>query len=211
MTGLSTSPMVAKGAILALAPGTPAPKVVVVFQYNPAEITRDLRPNTGKEGGATGEQLRLSGPPTETITISIDIDAVDQLERSDPVAAQYGIGPSLAALELLLYPKSATAIADAALGAQGMLEIVPEEAPLALLSWNTNRILPVRIESLNIEEQSFDAGLNPIQATVKLSVRVLNYNDLGAGSDGGKVFLAQQMRLERMAGLAGAGAAVRSS
>jgi len=147
--------------------------------------------------------------PPETISISIDIDAVDQLALGDPNAAQYGIGPSLAALELLLYPKSATAIADAALGAAGMLEIVPQEAPLALLSWNNNRILPVRIETLNIDEQAFDASLNPIQATVKLSVRVLNYNDLGAGSEGGKMFLAQQIRLERMAGLGGFGAAAR--
>jgi len=209
VTGLSTSPLVQKGAILALAPGSPSPTVVVVFQYNPNEITRDLKPNAGKEGGAPGEQLRLSGPPTETISISIDIDAVDQLALGDPNAAQYGIGPSLAALELLLYPKSATAIADAALGAAGMLEIVPQEAPLALLSWNNNRILPVRIETLNIDEQAFDASLNPIQATVKLSVRVLNYNDLGAGSEGGKMFLAQQIRLERMAGLGGFGAAAR--
>jgi hypothetical protein len=206
---LSTSPAVRKGAILALAPGSPAPRVVAVFQYNPFEVTRDLKPNTGKEGGSLGEQLRLSGPPTETITLSIEIDAVDQLAAGDATAAQYGVSPSLAGLELLLYPQSSTAISDAALGAEGMLEVVPEEAPLALLSWNANRILPVRIESLTIDEQAFDANLNPIQATVKLSLRVLNYHDLGTASDGGKVFLAQQKRLEQLAGLSGAGGVVR--
>jgi hypothetical protein len=210
VTGLSISPKVAKGAILAIGAGDATPYVVVVFQYNPSEITRELKPNAGKEMGARGEQLRLSGPPTETISLSVEIDAVDQLAKGDATAAEYGIAPWLAALELLLYPRSATAIADDALAAEGMVEVVAPQAPLALLSWSAHRILPIRIESLSIDEQAFDTALNPIQATVKFSVRVLNYNDLGTTSDGGKVFLAQQQRLELMAGLSGAGTAAGS-
>src|SRR5262245_18515454 len=144
MTGFSGSPKVFKGAIVGLDPLKPLASVVV-FQYNPEKVTRRLSPKTGAEGGAEGEALRLSGPPEETFTLDIEIDAVDQLASGDPIAASMGIAPQLASLEMMFYPASGLVIANEALALAGLIEVVPPEAPLALLVWSPTRVLPVRI------------------------------------------------------------------
>ena len=46
-----------------------------------------------------------------------------------------GVYPPLAALEMLLYPKSATVIANNALAQIGNIEIIPPEAPMTLFVW----------------------------------------------------------------------------
>ena len=112
---------------------------------------------------------------------------------------QSGIAPELASLELMLYPKSTLVIANAALTLAGLIEIVPPEAPLALLVWGTARVLPVRLSELSITEEAFDPALNPIRAKVHFSVEVLTYDDLGIASIGGALSLAQQIVKEGMA------------
>lgn len=198
MTGFSGSPQVMKGAIVGLDPMNPVASVVV-FQYNPDTVTRRLTANTGSPGGAEGEVLRLAGPPEETLTFDVEIDAVDQLERDDPTTKMIGIAGQLASLELLLYPKSAVVITNAALAAAGVVEVVPPEAPLALLVWGPKRVLPIRISEFSIAEEAFDPALNPIRATVSLTVRVLTYDDLGLLSVGGGLYFAQQVAKEVMA------------
>jgi hypothetical protein len=144
--------------------------------------------------------LRLEGPPEETISISeLEIDATDQLERSDPIAATMGIYPQLSALEMLFYPKSALVIANTILLAAGTLEMIPPEAPLTLFIWGIKRVLPVQITSLSITEEEYDPGLNPIRATVDLSMRVLTYQDFPVTDPAYYVFLAHQVVKETMA------------
>jgi hypothetical protein len=41
--------------------------------------------------GDPGEALRLTGPPKETITLSIEIDAADQLEEANIAAKERNI------------------------------------------------------------------------------------------------------------------------
>lgn len=205
MTGFPGSPKVAKGALIGLDPINPRASVVV-FQYNPETVTRRLTANTGQAGGAEREQLRLTGPPEENVSFDIDIDAVDQLAAGDPTAQRQGVAPVLASLELLLYPKSALVVANAALSLLGLVEVVPPEVPLALLVWSPTRVLPVRLTDFSITEQAFDQALNPIQAKVSLSLRVLNYDDLGLASAGGALFLAHQIAKEDMATVNGANA-----
>ena len=53
--------------------------------------------------------------------------------------------PTLASLEMLLYPKSALVIANEVLAAVGIIEVIAPEAPLALLVWGAKRTLPVRV------------------------------------------------------------------
>jgi hypothetical protein len=108
----------------------------------------------------------------------------------------------LAALELLLYPPSALAIANENLALAGIIEVVPAVAPLCLFVWGPQRVLPVRIDQIAITEELFDQNLNPIQAKVTLSLQVLTYQDLGFASVGGAIFLGQQMAKESMAGQA---------
>lgn len=199
MTTFPGSPKLQKGAIIGLDPANPLASVVI-FQYNPDTLTRTLTPQTTSSSDASrSEVLRLKGPPQETISLDIEIDATDQLEKADSNALSMGIYPALAALEMLLYPKSALVIANEVLAAVGIIEIIPPEAPLALFVWGVKRVLPVRLTSFSITEQAFDPNLNPILAKVSLGMRVLNYMDLGLLSVGGALFMAHQVAKEVMA------------
>jgi hypothetical protein len=192
---------VSKGALIGLDPLKPVASVVV-FQYNPEKVTRAIKPKAGGAGdGAAGEAMRIAGPPEETFSLDIEIDAVDQLAVGDPVAAAMGIAPQLASLEMMLYPASGLVIANEALAAAGLIEVVPPEAPLALLVWSPTRVLPVRLTEMSVAEEAYDPLLNPIQAKVTVSLRVLTYDDLGLLSVGGGLFMVHQIAKEVMAGL----------
>jgi len=198
MTSFPGSPRVLKGAIIGMDPLNPLASVIV-FQYNPDTLTRTLTAQAAGEGGDTAEVLRLKGPPRETIKLDVEIDAADQLEKAEGNATAMGLHPTLASLEMLLYPKSAAVIANEALAAFGMIEVLPPEAPLTLFAWGVKRIVPVRLTELTITEEAFDAALNPIRARVSLGVRVLTYQDLGLASPGGALFMAHQVAKEVMA------------
>ncbi len=202
MTSFSGSPRLQKGAIIGLDPLNSMASVIV-FQYNPETLSRTLNIQAG--GTNKGEALRLSGPPEETISLDLIFDAADQLEQAKFPATSMGVYPALASLEMLLYPKSTLVIANEVLSALGIIEIVPPEAPLTLFVWGAKRVLPVRITQFSITEESFDPNLNPIHAKVKLTLHVLNYQDLGMLSFGGSLFVAHQVVKEVMATIGSAG------
>jgi hypothetical protein len=187
---------------------------VIVFQYNPETLTRTLTGNTKADPRKTEQQaevLRLIGPPTEEIRLEIELDATDQMEKADPLALETGIHPTLASLEMLLYPKSVTVILKEVLVRAGLLEVVGPQQPLTLFVWGAKRVLPVRLSQMTITEEFFDPQLNPIRAHVNLGLRVLNYRDLGLASVGGAIFLAHQIAKETMATLAGLGTVASGS
>jgi hypothetical protein len=193
------SPRLLKGAIIGYDIANPLASVVV-FQYNPDTLTRRLEPRTmGGTEGDKSEALRLTGPPKETITVSIEVDAADQLEAADPLAVVSGVTPPLAALEMLLYPKSSTVIANAVLAQIGNIEIIPPEAPMTLFVWGPARVLPVRITSFSITEEAFDTALNPIRAKVDLTMYVLSYSDLKTTHPGYSLFMIHQIAKEVLA------------
>ena len=202
MTGFPRSPRVQKGAIIGLDPVNPLASVII-FQYNPEELKRTLTARAAGENADTSEALRLEGPPKEKIDITIDIDAADQLEQGDALAGELGVHPTLASLEMLLYPKSALVIANEVLKAAGVIEVIPPEAPLTLFVWGIKRVLPVRITSLTVTETHFDPTLNPIVASVSLSMDVLTYHDLGMLSVGGALYMGHQIIKEVMATIGG--------
>lgn len=213
MSTFPGSPKTQKGAIIGLDPFNPLASVVV-FQYNPDTLTRTLTAKTVGGTAAQGEALRIAGPPTENITVNIEVDAADQLEKADGITTTMGLYPTLSSLEMLLYPKSALVIANEVLANVGMIEIVPPEAPLTLFIWGIKRVVPVRLTTFSITEEAFDTNLNPIRAKVNLGLRVLNYQDLGLLSVGGALFMAHQVIKEVMAtvgGVATIGASVSAS
>ncbi len=208
MTSFPGSPRLLKGAIVSLDKFNPQSSVVV-FQYNPDTMSRSLSPRTPKTYGkedksSPQEAFRITGPPEETISLKIEIDATDQLETANPIAIEFGIYPQLAALEMLLYPKLTTVLSNQALTKTGTLEVIPMELPLALFVWGNKRTLPVRLESLSIEEQAFDVNLNPIRAEISLSLKVLSYSDLEFGSKGSSLFMAHHMQKQLLAAKASA-------
>src|SRR5579862_1380752 len=199
MTTFPGSPRLLKGALVGIDLFNPLASLIV-FQYNPETMTRRLQAQTlgGGEGNRT-EALRLKGAPIETITLDVEIDATDQLEKADGVATSLGIYPQLSALEMLIYPKSAVVIANTALMALGTIEVVPPVAPFTLFVWGPKRVLPVRLSDFSIAEEAYDVNLNPIRAKVSLGLRVLSYNDLSVLDPGYYVFLAHQVAKEAMA------------
>lgn len=210
MTTFPGSPKLTKGAIIGLDPMNPLASVII-FQYNPNQLSRQLQARSAGQGGAQTEALRLSGPPTETISISeLEINAIDQLEKGDPLTTTMGIYPQLSALEMLLYPKSATVITNTILLAAGTIEIIPPEAPLILFIWGAKRVLPVRISGFTINETQYDPDLNPIAAKLNLSMNVLGYNDFSVTHPGYHLFLAHQVVKETMAVIGSVGSAAAS-
>lgn len=203
MTPSPASPRMAKAAILSIDPITQQTKSIKL-QYNPEEISRSLTPRIkgGGEGGGRSEVMRIEGVPQETITLKVEIDAVDQLNKGDHSAGQMGIYPQLSALELLVYPSNASVISAKDLLSRGTMEILPPMAPLTLFFWGPNRIVPVKLTSITINETYHDANLNPISAEVSLSMQVLSYSDLPSEHPGFFKFQTHHIMKEGMAKLA---------
>lgn len=200
MTTFPNSPRLIKGALVGVDIFNPLASVAV-FQYNPDTMTRRLeaRSTGGGETSDRSEAFRLTGPPKETITLSIEVDATDQLEQANPITIVSGISPTLAALEMLLYPKSVSVIANAVLAQAGNIEIIPPEGPLTLFVWGPTRVLPVRVTGFSITEEAYDPLLNPIRAKVDLTLHVLSYMDLKIANPGYTLFMAHQIAKEVMA------------
>lgn len=198
MSAFPGSPRLLKGALVSVDPLVPVPNVVV-FQYNPDTMTRKLEPRAVAAEGDRGEAYRLTGAPKETISLTVEIDATDQLEQANSLTTTVGIYPTLAALEILLYPKSATVIANDILALIGTIEVIPVQGPMTLFVWGPQRILPVRLTSMSITEEAHDPQLNPIRAKVELSLTVLSYQDLSITDPAYTLFLAHHVVKEVMA------------
>lgn len=198
MTSFPNSPRLIKGALIGIDLFNPLASVVV-FQYNPDTMTRRLEPRMASGDGERGEAFRLAGPPKETITLSVEVDATDQLEEDNVLAVASGVSPTLAALEMMLYPKSALVIANTILAAFGTIEVIPAEGPMILFVWGPTRVLPVRLTGLTITEEAYDTLLNPTRAKVELSLSVLSYNDLKLTSPGNALFMVHQITKEVLA------------
>lgn len=193
------SPRIFKGALVAYQLPELLPKVIV-FQYNPEQLTRSLQPRTAS-GGGRGDANRTDGPPEETISLSVEINAADQLETRDPVTTVVGLHPVLAALEGLMYPAFPIVVTNQVLSQVGSAVILSEPAPLALFIWGPARVLPVRVESLSITEQAFDTLLNPILAKADLSLKVLTYRELEITNPGYWVYMTSFAQKEVMGAL----------
>jgi len=201
MTTFPGSPKLLKGGLVLIDPGSSAVLRVIALQYNPVTLSRSLKVKSlgGEGAGNRSEALRLTGPPVETFTLEAEIDATDQLEIGDATAGEVGIHPQLAALEIMIYPRSADLLANDAMAASGTLEIAPMQAPLTLFVWGKERVLPVRLTSFSITEEAFDPNLNPLRAKVSLGLRVLTVDDLGFDHKGGSLFIVHHQAKERLA------------
>jgi hypothetical protein len=204
--GYSQSPKLLKGAIIQFAAPmlVPIPHVII-FQYNPETLTRTLTPWSPIERERdeemnliplnTKQLTALAQPydPDENFTVTLELDATDALEEpaSHPIAVATGVADRIAALEMLLYPPSESALGgllgvsvDISIGGSGLTTgteafIAKRKAvPVVLFFWGPGRIVPVRITSFQVEEQAFSPILYPIRARVNLGMRVLDENDL---------------------------------
>lgn len=201
------SPRFCKGALVVYdsqAPGPPPQ--LIVFQYNPEQVKRKLENRAAKsKPGANAKEdvLRVEGPPKESITLSIVLNAADQLAepQQNQTVVDWGLHPALATLEMLLYPSTFRVLQNEALSQGGAAQIKPADLPLTLLVWGKSRVVPVKVDSFSITEEAFDQALNPIQAKVELGLTVLSYMELDKKSQGRDIYLSYQKQKETLAQL----------
>ena len=108
-TGLKNSPRLVKGALVQLIEDIVGvlPNIIP-FQYNPNKLQHQLTPWDPFEVDQTqrGSQAPNVQPfePKESFTLSLELDAADDLEDSDPVTTVVGVSDRLAALKKLVLP-----------------------------------------------------------------------------------------------------------
>jgi hypothetical protein len=200
MSGLTTAARPLKGGLALVDPASGVLKRLIVLQYTPEKLSRKLQPATAP-AGSRSEPLRLTGPAVETITLEAELDAADQLEFPDanPATVENGLYPTLSALELVLHPSTAQLETNNQLMNLGTLEIVPSESALVLFVWGKNRILPVRITDLGVNEEEFAPSLVPIRARVSLAMRVLSTSDFQFSHRGSALFMNHLAQKESLA------------
>lgn len=173
------------------------PLNIVVFQFNPESITRTLNLPAANTSGDPERAARrrefgqLAAPPLESFEITAHFSAADDLGKGGAASAiprVFGVGPQIAALEKMAYPSAGLisgligaaidAVGDAlGLGGDdaGATRGVPRQpAPRILFIWGPSRVVPVRIKSMVVAEQQYDALLNPVQAEVRIGLEIPN-------------------------------------
>lgn len=201
MTGFPRSPKLTQSGLVLIDPESGAVDRIITLQYAAETLQRSLEVQSIADEPDRSQPLRLTGPAVETITFDAELDATDQLEKPKdfPDATDAGLFPVLSALETMLHPTSVQLERQNAQGAAGSFEITPAQTPLAIFVWSKHRIVPVRLTSLSITEEYFDANLNPIRAKVSLSLRVLSVDDLGFGQRSSGLFMAYLQSKEGLA------------
>jgi hypothetical protein len=180
---------------------------IILFQYNPETLTHTWTPAasaapTGQAAGpGAANPLAVTGDPGEEFSFTISLDAqdiiADGLPPAQALAEVSGIYPTLAALEMLLFPSTSTGGSALALASSvggsllggsssGVSRSVPVSVvPTVLFIWGPGRILPVRVTSLRVTEKLFDGTLLvPTQATADIGLKVLTTNEINALDDG---------------------------
>jgi hypothetical protein len=156
---------------------------VVLFQFNPEELSRSIEIPPRPAGAAAREVNQAGEIPVERISLTAQFTADDRvLDKTLSIAV--GIGPQLAALEKLVRPqgplsdllaKGIDKLGDKIRGDKNKVtQPIPRESyPRVLFIWGTSRLLPVTIDQMQIIEQQYDALLNPIRASVNLTITVI--------------------------------------
>lgn len=163
---------------------------LVVFQFNPEELARTINipaPPSESSGTPEADAGTTAAPPTESFTLTAKFSAADDLGKGGAVSAiprVFGIGPQIAALEKMVYPagplsgllgQAIDAITGAAASDEPADRSIPRQSlPRILFIWGYTRVLPVRIKSMTITEQKFDAFLNPVQVEIQIGLEVLS-------------------------------------
>ncbi|MEO7651417.1 MAG: hypothetical protein ABIZ80_13210 [Bryobacteraceae bacterium] len=181
-TGLKRSPKVEKGALVQLIKElVGVVPSVIPFQYNPEKLSHTLTPWNPFEvdqtrRGAPGPTVQPFDPK-ESFTLTLELDATDELEDGKAVAKAVGVADRLAALKKLTLPSEGAIgdlVADVrALVGKASKHVVRPTVPVVLFVWGGGRILPVRVTSFSVDETLFSPALRPIQATVNLGLEVL--------------------------------------
>lgn len=197
----SNRPKILRGAFVEF--GISLPPLIVVFQFNPLTISRSRSswvnpPQTPENAQAAQnadfiQQIKTGGASSliqfrngqsitvqpETINFDIRLDATDQLDQGDTLTEQFGIAPKLSTLELMMLPKSQSLLGGAI---SALLGGAPKNfaffdsdrnPPIIIFVWGRKKTIPVNITSMQVREEEFTTDLNPVRATVSVSLEVI--------------------------------------
>ncbi len=171
--------------------GLSLPPLAFVFQFNPETLSRgrtasyspagaDGSGGAGCREGSEGQQrscLSQVQVSEETISLTLQLDATDDLDEGAALPGQFGIGPQLSVLELMIYPKTDELFGfpiGNLIGAADQFGAAQAKAlPILLFVWGRKRVMPVVMTSMQITEQEFFPDLNPRRATVAVQLKVL--------------------------------------
>lgn len=128
----------------------------IPFQYNPETLKRTVTP--GDHGS----------PAKETIEFTLLLDASDMAQGG----SASGIYPALSALESLVQQPSGDERLWERLG------LWESRRAFTLFVWGVQRIVPVSVLELLIHEQMFDTALNPVRASIDVTLETLSDADL---------------------------------
>lgn len=113
----------------------------------------------------------------ESLSFDIRLDAKEKAADGDPLAVAFGVLPQLATLELMMHPKEEGmlgAALGALLGSPGGFSFTKRpNPPMVLFVFGHKRVLPVNIDSMSIRETEFSPLLDPVRATVSVSLTVI--------------------------------------
>lgn len=158
---------------------------IVMFQFNPEEITRTYEVPPRPSGASLREVNQAGEVPVEKISLNAHFSAQEELARQNPMTRAVGIGPQLAALDKLVRPtgpisglinKAVDKIGSMISGSNNSepAQQIPREAyPRVLFVWGATRILPVTIDALTIVEKQYDNFLNPTLAEVSIAMTAI--------------------------------------
>jgi len=176
-----------RGALVEYGAGLVGPiPNVVIFQFNPEQLSRSLEIPQRPTGPTRREQTQAGEKTFERITLKAHFSAADMLAEGKALAELFGIGPQLAALEKMAQPSGKLAgligaaidAIGAALGGGGddapAQPIPREKYPRILFIWGLTRVLPVTIDQMSISELEYDLALNPLRAEVDITMSVIS-------------------------------------
>jgi hypothetical protein len=171
--------------------GFSLPPIAFAFQFNPETLSRgrtasyqaagaDASGGAGCREGSEAQQRSCLSQVTvseETIGLTLQLDATDDLNDGNFLAKQFGIGPQLSALELMIYPKTdqlfGFPIGNLLGGTDQFGAAQAKAIPILLFIWGRKRVMPVVMTSLQITEQEYFPDLNPKRAQVAVQLKVL--------------------------------------
>jgi hypothetical protein len=182
-----------RGALVEYGEGLigPIPNVVI-FQFNPETLTRNLNIPERPTGANSRETTQAGEKTYETISFKAQFSSADEAADSKVLARAFGVGPRLCALEKMVHPSdllggllgaavdavgSALGLGAGAGGDDPSQAIPREKYPKLIFIWGLTRVLPVTINSMRITEIQYDPLLNPTQADVDIELTV-NASDL---------------------------------
>ena len=190
-------PRVSKGALIEFRDGLSGIiERVVVFQYNPEKMTRKLSTLTGDTDTGTqaanqpSSERQASTAPVETINLTLELDATDQLEHpsENPMVVGRGVLPTLSAIEMMMYPERPRII-ERSMERVTSERTTSKRQPTVLFICGNSRIMPVRLTNLSIIEEAFDTNLNPIRAKVELEMKVISDTEMDKNTLGYNAYL----------------------